>query len=72
MSERVPSEPLLDSEFFRLGTGVLPQDRLTPVRLAAVAAAARENPVVEFAVAVILPPFDEGLDDERMNRNRLL
>ena len=72
MSEGVPSEPLLDSEFLRLRTDVLPQDRLTPVRLTAAATAARENSVVEFAEAVILPPFDESLDDERMNRNRLL
>jgi hypothetical protein len=71
-SEGVPSEPLLDSEFLRLGTDVLPQNRLTPVRLAAAATVARENPAVEFAVAVILPPFDESLDGERINRNRLL
>jgi hypothetical protein len=55
-----------------LGTDVLPQHRLTLLRIAAAVTAARENPIVEFAMAVIVPPFDEGPDDERMNRNRLL
>jgi hypothetical protein len=52
--ESVPSELLFDSKFLRLGSNVLPQDRLPPVRLAAMAAAACESPITGFAVALKL------------------
>ena len=54
MPEGVPSELLFDSKFLRPGSDVLPQDRLPPVRLAATAAAACENPIAGFAVATVI------------------
>ena len=72
MSKRVPAEILFDSKFLRSGPDVLPQDRLPPVRLASAATIAREYPVVELSILLVLLPFCEGIDDEWMDGNRFL
>ncbi len=72
MSEGVSAEPLLDSEFECPWPDVLSQDCLSPVRLTTTTAAACKNPVVEFAVTLMSPPFLQGFDYDRMNWNGLL
>lgn len=72
VSEGVPAEPLLDSEFKRLGVDVLPQDCLSPVWLPATVTADGENPIVEFAVTLMLLPFLERFNYDRLNWNWLL
>ena len=70
--EGMPPESFFYSKFLRLGQYILPQNRLTPVRLPATATTARENPVVELAVALNFSPSDEGIDNEWMNGDWLL
>src|SRR5271165_2396922 len=68
----MPAKSSFNSEFLRFGQDILPQDCLTPIRLAAAAATTCENPVIELAVALNFPPFGESINNERMNGNRFL
>lgn len=67
MSEGVPAEPLLDSEFECPWPDVLSKDCLSLVRLAATTTAACENPIVGFAVTLMSLPFLQGFDYDGMN-----
>lgn len=69
--EGVPAEPLLDPEFQRLWSDVLPRNCLSPVRLATTTTAACQNPVIEFAVTLMRLTFFQGFDYDRTAGVRL-
>jgi hypothetical protein len=59
--ERVPAEPLLNSDTLRDGANISAQDRLAPDRLPASVSSARKNPIVWFVVTADLSPLAERL-----------
>lgn len=58
----MPSEALCYAHFVSLRQNEFSQDRLTPERLSTAVTLARENPIVGFAVALLLFPFEKCLD----------
>ena|SRR5215472_1775253 len=71
VSEGVPAKPFLNSEFQRHWPDV-PENCLSPIWLATSATVACENPIVEFAVALMSLPFLQRVDYDRMNWHGLL
>ena len=68
----VPTKMLLNAQFLRLRSNELAQDRLAPKRFPAPIAPACKDPIVRFPVGLLFSPFQESLDNERMNRHGLL
>src|ERR1700733_5309082 len=72
VSEGMPPEVFLNTQFLRLWTDEFSQNRLAPIWFSTAVASAREHPILMFAVRLLFPPFQESLDNQRVNWHRLL
>src|SRR6266853_1531535 len=72
VTERMPSESLLNSDSLSCRTYVFAQDRLAPVRSSASIALACKNPVLRPDVGTTFSPLRQSVRESRMDWHWLL
>src|SRR6476659_7837654 len=72
VTERMPSESLLNSDSLSCRTYVFAQDRLAPVRSSASIALACKNPVLRPDVGTTFSPLRQSVRESRMHWHWLL
>lgn len=72
MTERMPTDPLLDADLSRQRLNVLAENCRSSVRSATTVTTAREDPIPGLSVSALFPPLRECVGNMRIKGHRFL